>query len=230
MNRLTVIVITLLVTVALAGCLLLTSVQLAAFDMSFYERAYDRYNLLRTTGLTKRDYLNLSENILLYLNGQRDYLYNRAVIYGGNKYLFNQKELLHMEDVKNLFVRGYMIRNISFVSLILLMFASIRLSRGSKRHAGVSLFRGSIVLFVATSLSMLLLYTDFYRYFTDFHHLFFTNDLWLLNPETDLLINMYPLEFFNQMAVRIVLYFTVQLMAIASLGYFISRPEKAPLN
>jgi len=226
MNRLSRITIILLVTVALAGCLLLTSVQLAAFDISFYERAYDKYSLDKTTGLTKRDYLNLSENILLYLNGQRDYLYNRAVIYGSNKYLFSQKELLHMKDVKMLFVQGYRARNLCFGLLIILMFAAIRHAKGSKRFAGVSLLRGSLILFLVTFAFVLLLYTDFYRYFTNFHHIFFSNDLWLLNPETDLLINMFPLGFFNDMAVRIAMYFAVQLTAVASLGYFISKSKK----
>lgn len=226
MNRLYRTVIILLVTLSLGACLLLTSVQLAAFDMNFYERAYDRYNLHRTTSLRKRDYLNLSENILLYLNGQRDYLYNRAVIYKDDKYLFNQKELLHMEDVKSLFVQGYRIRNLSFIALLLLIFTAIRLSKGSKRFAGIAIIRGSIILFAATATFTFILNTDFYQYFTNFHHMFFTNNLWLLNPETDLLINMFPLEFFNDMAIRIILYFAVQLMAAASLGYFISRKEK----
>ena len=81
MNRWVKAALILLVTASLAGCLLLTAVQLAAFDISFYERAYDKYNLQKTTGLAKRSYVSLCENILVYLNGQMDFLYNRAVAF-----------------------------------------------------------------------------------------------------------------------------------------------------
>ncbi|HQD42504.1 MAG TPA: DUF1461 domain-containing protein, partial [Bacillota bacterium] len=120
MNRWIKAALVLLVTASLAGCLLLTAVQLAAFDISFYERAYDKYGLQKTTGLAKRSYVSLCENILVYLNGQMDFLYNRAVAFGSDKYLFNQRELLHMQDVKELFVQGYRVRNFSFVLLLLL--------------------------------------------------------------------------------------------------------------
>lgn len=226
MNRSLNAVLILLITASLAGCLLLTSVQLTAFDINFYERAYDKYDLQRTTELPKKNYTDLCENILVYLNGQMDFLYNRAVVFGSVKYLFNQKELLHMEDVKSLFVWGYRIRNLSFAVLLVTIFAAIGLSKGSKRLAGRLMLWGSISLFLATVGLGLLMQTDFYRHFTVFHEVFFTNDLWLLNPETDLLINMFPLEFFNDMAIRIILYFTVQLAAVASIGYFISKTEK----
>ncbi len=226
MNRLFRTVLILLITAALAGCLLLTSIQLAAFDISFYERAYDKYNLHKTTELTKWDYVNLSRNILVYLNGQSDYLYNRAIIHGSGKYLFNQKELLHMEDVKILFVQGYRIRNLSFLSLIILILITVSISKKGKRHVGISLLSGSVILFMTAVVFVLLLNSDFYQHFTSFHHVFFTNDLWLLNPQTDLLINMYPLEFFNDMAIKIIMYFAVQLAAAASLGYFIAKKEK----
>jgi integral membrane protein (TIGR01906 family) len=226
MNRSIKTVLILLVTVSLAGCLLLTAVQLAAFDISFYKRAYDKFNLYKTTGLTKRNYISLCENILVYLNGQMDFLYNRSVVFGSEKYLFSQRELLHMQDVKDLFVQGYRVRNLSFALLIGLIYAAIRLSKGSKHFAGKALLWGSAVLFTLAVALGLLLQTDFYRHFTIFHEVFFSNDLWLLNPETDLLINMFPLEFFNDMAIRIMMYFGAGLAGIASVGYFLAKTEK----
>ena len=37
---------------------------------------------------------------------------------------------------------------------------------------------------------------DFNSLFILFHKVAFTNDLWLLNPQTDLLIRLMPIEFF----------------------------------
>ena len=45
--------------------------------------------------------------------------------------------------------------------------------------------------------------TDFHRYFMIFHEIFFKNDLWLLDPDTDLLIRMLPEGFFFDMVARI---------------------------
>ena len=48
---------------------------------------------------------------------------------------------------------------------------------------------------------------DFTGFWTTFHQLFFTNDLWLLNPATDLMINLFPEAFFSHLVIRILLWF-----------------------
>ena len=60
--------------------------------------------------------------------------------------------------------------------------------------------------------------SDFNKYFLLFHEMFFSNDLWLLNPETDLLIRMLPEGFFLDMVVRIGIIFLLLL----SVGVIIS--------
>ena len=49
--------------------------------------------------------------------------------------------------------------------------------------------------------------SDFSRYFIMFHHIFFTNDLWILDPSTDMLINIVPEGFFMDTAARIAFLF-----------------------
>ncbi len=44
---------------------------------------------------------------------------------------------------------------------------------------------------------------DFSSAFTFFHETLFTNDLWLLNPETDLLLRLLPEQFFADIAATI---------------------------
>ena len=45
--------------------------------------------------------------------------------------------------------------------------------------------------------------------FTRFHHLFFRNDLWILNVETDLMIQMMPEPFFMALAKGIAIHFVI---------------------
>ena len=49
--------------------------------------------------------------------------------------------------------------------------------------------------------------TNFTKYFIMFHHMFFTNDLWILDPTTDMLINIVPEGFFMDTAGRIAFLF-----------------------
>jgi len=56
---------------------------------------------------------------------------------------------------------------------------------------------------------------DFSGFWVQFHHLFFNNDLWLLNPETDILIQMLPQQFFYDLVVRILGMFAVETIILA---------------
>ena len=54
--------------------------------------------------------------------------------------------------------------------------------------------------------------TDFSRYFVVFHHIFFNNDLWLLDPRTDMLINIVPEPFFMDTARQIGIVFAFMVL------------------
>ena len=69
-----------------------------------------------------------------------------------------------------------------------------------------------------------LITTNFSRAFILFHKLFFTNDLWLLNPETAWMIRLLPESFFAGIALRTAISFLVGLLLIHVLTVF--RKEK----
>ena len=63
--------------------------------------------------------------------------------------------------------------------------------------------RTLIAILAAVTLVILLACIDFNSLFVLFHKLAFTNDLWLLNPATDLLIRICPISMFMSMGARI---------------------------
>ena len=67
---------------------------------------------------------------------------------------------------------------------------------------------------------------DFNTFWTNFHLIFFRNDLWLLNPNTDRLILMVPLNFFITLVTRIIIVSVVGLSAMIGLVYFFVRKER----
>ena len=68
-------------------------------------------------------------------------------------------------------------------------------------------------------------FCDFTGLWESFHRLFFRNDLWLLNPRTDLMINMFPEDFFFHMVIRIAVMFLIGFggMAVWSVFYWKRR-------
>lgn len=66
----------------------------------------------------------------------------------------------------------------------------------------------------------ILAYRDFNKYFTYFHLIFFSNDLWQLDPRTDLMIQMLPENFFSSMALNIVITFLITLGLVQVISFF----------
>lgn len=109
---------------------------------------------------------------------------------------FNAREKRHMRDVRALFE---VCRNVS-VACLAWGAAVVLLSRAGGRL----LLLGMLISWLpAAACALYALQADFGTLFTRFHLLAFTNDLWLLNPETDLMIRMLPQEFFEKMALRL---------------------------
>ena len=69
--------------------------------------------------------------------------------------------------------------------------------KGARRHAfarsGLRVLRALCAITAGLALWAAF---DFDRFFTLFHRIAFTNDLWLLNPRTDLLIRLMPESLF----------------------------------
>ena len=82
-------------------------------------------------------------------------------------------------------------------------------------------FRQVTLAFVIV-VSFLVFYAlvDFNRFWTVFHEIFFTNDLWLLDPRVSVMINMFPEEFFFGMVMRIALGFIICYAAITFISCY----------
>ena len=79
------------------------------------------------------------------------------------------------------------------------------------------------VLLAITGLTALIVSGSFDRYFVIFHHLFFDNDLWILDPAKDNLINLLPEGFFSDTAFRIGEIFLLMELAMCAIFVGIGR-------
>lgn len=115
-----------------------------------------------------------------------------------------------------LFIGGLWLRRIGI--LITVCFAALAYFWGRKsteRTAALkrlipkSLCIGTGAVFAVALALIGIISTDFSKYFVVFHKIFFSNDLWILDPRTDMLINIVPEGFFFDTAARIALVFAV---------------------
>jgi uncharacterized membrane protein len=84
----------------------------------------------------------------------------------------------------------------------------------------------SVVVLAISGLLGYLFYSDFTKYFTIFHKIFFDNDLWLLDPAKDDLINLLPEGFFSDTALAILIVFLVCMVISFIIAIVIARSWK----
>ena len=150
--------------------------------------------------------------MMTYLRGNRADLVVDTVVNGEEREFFNDREKAHMVDVQNLFIGGLWMRRIALLIFALAVVAMIKMKVDWKRLLPKSFLIGLGAFVGITAGAGLLFMSDFNKYFTMFHEIFFDNDLWLLDPGTDLLIRMLPEGFFMDMVVRIGIIFLILLL------------------
>lgn len=206
-----------LAVIALIVVLLISSVEIAAYgDYGFFEKEYEKYSVLDRVDMEMDDLMHVTREMMAYLRGNRDELSVETTIGGQTMDFFNEQDRIHMKDVQILFIGGIQIRRlcvaIVMVSVALLLALKAPLGKVlAKVFLWVTAVLTAVILVIAVCAMI-----DFNRCFTVFHEIFFDNDLWLFDPNTDLMINVLVEEFFMDMAVRIVLIFAAFMAAICA--------------
>lgn len=201
--------------------LLVTSFQLVLYaDLSFYEKEYAKYNVLEAVNMEIKDVLYVTDEMMDYLIDKRADLVVVTTVGGEEREFFNDREKAHMADVKNLFMGGLMIRRIALALTVI----SIAIAVISKQNFKLIIPRafeiGTAIFSVLVLIFGILAYNNFSELFVQFHLLFFDNDLWILNPATDLMINILPEGFFFDTVKAIVLVFITLLVLMLGISIF----------
>jgi len=198
-----------LFSVALFFVLLFTSMEVIVYNMNYFESNYEKRDIMSDTDMSLDDLMRVTVKMMDYLKDKEDNLDMQAMIDGQIEEVFGEREKLHMEDVKGLFMKAIWIRNISVVYILaIVIFGAFKNKKMLATILGTVKFVFIGMLALAGGVGYLF-YTDFDKYFIIFHEIFFDNDLWQLNPRTDILINMVPIEFFFETAMySLIIFFT----------------------
>ena len=78
----------------------LSSIDFWAFNDLFYKHEFKQNDTYDTIGISEEDLDNTKDVLLGYIKDDNDDLYVKAIIKGSEREVFNEKEKLHMVDVK----------------------------------------------------------------------------------------------------------------------------------
>ena len=202
------------------------SVAYAINDSGLYDRGFQRYHVSSITGITTPDLVQAGAELRRYFNSRTEPLSVRTRIYGLEQELFNQREAIHMADVKRLIWGVYAVGVITGVYLLVLTAGGLawRPQMYSARLAGYYLRGGILTLSLLLAFGFVSL-VGFEAVFLTFHQISFSNDLWQLNPNTDYLLMMFPTGFWFDSTVMVaaITIIAAVIMIVVSGSYLLWR-------
>ena len=197
-----------LIVSAIPVFLVTLNTRLVINSSSLYENGFEKYQIERVTGIEYDQLLLASKQIRDYFNDDTSSdLFVKVTKHGHMlDNLFNEREVAHMRDVKNL-VRGvYFIQWISLSIILLGIISGCFIVRRDKFGSIVrSIGWGGKLTLSLTLVVGVMSFVGFQKLFLYFHLFSFSNDLWILDPTRDYLLMMFPESFFFDATIYIAL-------------------------
>ena len=167
-----------------------------------YKYGFEEYNVGQTTGLAEAELEKAAVGLISYFNSDEEYISLTVVKDGKPLELFNEREVIHLKDVKGLFRLNY--RLLLGTLIYGLVYAGIGLLwRKERRRLAKAVVIGSGItlgLLLVLGIGSLL---NFDQLFLMFHLISFTNEFWMLDPARDYLIMLFPAGFWYDAALFI---------------------------
>lgn len=187
-------VLGIIVTLLIPFFLVLTSARIV-FNSFYLDYEYNLANFPKDPfGFTTQDRLKWGKLSLNYLFNQAgpEYLANEKLSDGSP--LYNEREMSHMVDVKNVIQKA----QIGWIVIIFLLVLAAALTWRTqwKSTLWLAIFRGGILTILLILLILLAVALNFDQFFAAFHSLFFSSGSWLFY-ESDTLIRLFPLKLWS---------------------------------
>ena len=205
---------------------ILTALHAVGTDDALYYRLQMAAEVLPEAGISEPDLRTLDGALAAYLagdpnqtlalpleNAPGEYSILALVVDGALRPAFNEREMAHLSDCLDLFALLRKVRSRLIPWAVLLIAAGGYLLKDRRRIRRAA-WLGALIVLVPLGAFALWAAADFDGAFTFFHRVLFSNDLWLLDPRTDLLIRICPQSMFMAMGLRIALCGLALLVAL----------------
>ena len=158
-------------------------------------------------GVPASRYGDYAHGLCQYLDGKTALTQIKDAETGEGVNAFSDKENAHLQDVRGIvrFLKAarYVGGGLVIGALALLYFLQKREQPRMLAHAVRGFSHSALFLLLFASALAVWGIVNFDGLFVTFHKVAFTNDLWLLNPNTDVLLALMPLPFFTWYVVEI---------------------------
>ncbi len=176
------------------------------FRLMDYCKSYD--SLSKVISISKDTAYSAVERMMDFLHNPR--MKNLSYITVINGYwdeFFSDRTYYHLVDVKNIFIFCLNSSKIFLIQAIIFLTVSIFTKNISRLY---KIWKRALIIFLAVLTALVsFAIINFNNLFVIFHEILFDNDLWLLYPREDYLINLLPEEFFAKFALCGVILFLV---------------------
>ena len=216
---------------ALPILLFTTNIRFLASDTGYLEGGLRRHDAAENTGIALNELDYAVGAIVRYFEDDEQTL--RVLVFTGGREtaLFSEDETLHMEDVKGLMRTIFRANEVSLGFVLayvagLVLWSGERSGRDLAKETLVAVGVGAAVGVLVGILALV----GFESAWERMHEIVFTNDLWLLDPRTDRLIQMFPETFWAEatfIVVGMALAEAVVLVGIAGGYLWFTRPPRA---
>jgi integral membrane protein (TIGR01906 family) len=168
--------------------------------LRLYEYGFDKYEISQDTGIDRIQLRSVAQHLIDYFNLRADTV-QITVVKGDEEFnLFNERELIHLEDVRGLIQLDYWVQRGAFLVVVICALALFFGLRVGWRILVRGLFRGSFITMGLMVILALWALFGFERFFLLFHLVSFSNEYWMLDPAKDYLIRLFPEGFFYDAA------------------------------
>ena len=183
----------------IAGCLFIACLPLLflsaaiAITVNFpplYSYGFEKYDITAVTGIEPKQLELAAEELRAYFNSEEEYISVTVIMNTQPFDLFNEREVVHLKDVKDLFRLDYLLTGITLAYC--LGYAIFNLSKKEKQRLANATAWGAGVTLGLMLLMGVGILLGFDSLFWQFHEIAFSNDFWLLDPSKDFLVMLFP--------------------------------------
>ncbi len=159
-----------------------------------YEYNLNSYPITERTSLEIEEIREINTQIKNYFFDETEFL---------EVSIFNEKEIYHMKDVKDIINNLFLYGKLSSVVFVVITLICVK----KYKVRIYSVFKASSIVYSVMLLALAIGFLiSFNKLFIIFHEIAFSNDLWKLNINEDYLLMMYPENFFRDIALLILIF------------------------
>ncbi len=159
-----------------------------------YEYNLNFYPITERTSLEIEEIREINSQIKNYFFDETEFL---------EVSIFNEKEIYHMKDVKDIINNLFLYGKLSSVVFVIITLICVK----KYKVRIYSVFKASSIVYSVMLLALAIGFLiSFNKLFIIFHEIAFSNDLWKLNINEDYLLMMYPENFFRDIALLILIF------------------------